>query len=107
MNSTIYETGEIFAPQTLISQGVPDDILPLSEKYLRIYLAGLPVIMLYNFEAAIFRGIGDTKTPLIFLTISRAVNVVLNLLLVAVLHMDVDGVALATVVSNAVSAVIV
>lgn len=61
--------------------------------YLRIYLAGMPVILLYNFEAAIFRSVGETKIPLIALTASGVLNVILNLFFVAVLHMTVSGIA--------------
>ncbi len=66
----------------------------------------MPVILLYNFEAAIFRSTGDTKTPLVILTISGILNVLLNLFFVAVLHMTVNGVAIATVVSNCISSVL-
>lgn len=69
--------------------------------YLRIYLLGMPVILLYNFEAAIFRSVGDTRVPLIALATSGVLNVVLNLFFVAVLRMTVNGVAIATVISNA------
>jgi len=85
---------------------VPDEVLPLALLYLRIYLIGMPVILLYNFEAAIFRSIGDTKVPLATLAISGVINVILNLFFVIVLGMTVDGVAIATVISNAISAVI-
>ena len=81
-------------------------MLPLALLYLRIYLIGMPVILLYNFEAAIFRSIGDTKVPLATLAISGVINVILNLFFVIVLGMTVDGVAIATVISNAISAVI-
>ena len=77
---------------------------PLALLYLRIYLVGMPVILLYNFEAAIFHSVGDTKTPLIALATSGVLNVLLNLFFVAVLHMTVNGVAIATVLSNAFSA---
>lgn len=96
--------GEAIAAPLLSILNVPEDVFPLAVLYLRIYLAGLPVILLYNFEAAIFRSVGETKTPLIALTASGVLNVVLNLFFVAVLDMTVDGVALATVISNAVSA---
>lgn len=98
--------GEIVAPYLLQSLNVPEDVLPYSTKYLRIYLLGMPVILLYNFEAAIFRSIGQTKLPLIALAVSGAINVLLNLFFVIVLKMDVDGVAVATVVSNALSSII-
>ena len=98
--------GELAAVPLLGQLNVPADVFPMALLYLRIYLAGLPVILLYNFEAAIFRSIGETKIPLIALSASGVLNVILNLFFVAVLHMTVDGVAIATVLSNAVSAVI-
>ncbi len=98
--------GELVAVPLLGVLNVPDDVLPLALLYLRIYLVGMPVILLYNFEAAIFRSVGETKMPLAALAISGALNVVLNLFFVAVLHMTVNGVAIATVISNAVSAAI-
>ena len=98
--------GELAAAPLLAQLNVPDDVFPLALLYLRIYLAGLPVILLYNFEAAIFRSIGETRLPLIALTASGVLNVLLNLFFVAALHMTVDGVAIATVLSNAVSAAI-
>ena len=85
---------------------MPEDVFPLALLYLRIYLLGMPVILLYNFEAAIFRSMGETRTPLLALTASGILNVILNLFFVAVLHMTVNGVAIATVLSNAVSSVI-
>lgn len=98
--------GELIAAPLLSRLHTPEDVLPLALLYLRIYFAGLPVILLYNFEAAIFRSVGQTKIPLIALTASGVLNVLLNLFFVAVLHMTVDGVAIATVISNAVSAAI-
>ena len=98
--------GELFAVPLLNQLNVPDDVFPLALLYLRIYLAGLPVILLYNFEAAVFRSVGETKIPLIALPASGVLNVILNLFFVAALHMSVDGVAIATVLSNAVSAAI-
>lgn len=97
--------GELLAIPLLRSQNVPDEVLPLAAEYLKIYFAGMPVILLYNFAAAVYRGIGDTKTPLIALTISGILNVFLNLFFVIVVGMNVDGVAVATVISNAVSAI--
>ena len=98
--------GELVASPLLVSLHVPEDVFVEALLYLRIYLIGMPVILLYNFEAAIFRSIGDTKTPLVMLTISGILNVALNLFFVAVLHMTVNGVAIATVVSNAVSSIL-
>ena len=97
---------EFFVGRMLSSLNVPDDVLPLAIIYFRIYLIGLPVILLYNFEAAIFRSVGDTKVPLIALAVSGVLNVVLNLFFVIVLKMTVSGVATATVISNAVSSII-
>lgn len=98
--------GEIVGDMLLRSLNVPDDVLPLALTYLRIYLLGMPVILLYNFEAAIFRSVGDTKIPLLALAVSGVLNVLLNLFFVAVLHMTVNGVAIATVISNAISSVL-
>lgn len=97
--------GEIFSELLLSSLNVPNEVFPSALMYLRIYLLGMPVILLYNFEAAIFRSIGDTKTPLFALLFSGLLNVLLNLFFVAILHMTVDGVAIATVVSNVFSSV--
>ena len=97
---------ELFVGKMLSSLNVPEDVLPLAIIYFRIYLIGLPVILLYNFEAAIFRSVGDTKVPLIALAVSGVLNVVLNLFFVIVLKMTVSGVATATVISNAVSSII-
>ena len=99
--------GELAAEPLLRMMSVPDEVLPLALLYLRIYLLGMPVILLYNFEAAIFRSIGDTKVPLATLAISGVINVILNLFFVIVLGMTVDGVAIATVLSNVVSCVVV
>lgn len=96
--------GEIIAEPLLTVLNVPDDVLELALLYLRIYFLGMPVILLYNFEAAIFRSIGETKMPLIALTLSGVLNVLLNLFFVIVLKMSVNGVATATVLANVVSA---
>lgn len=98
--------GEIIAIPLLGMLHVPSDVFPLALMYLRIYFLGLPVILLYNFEAAIFRSVGETKTPLLALASSGILNVALNLFFVAVLHMTVNGVAIATVVSNTVSSIL-
>lgn len=98
--------GEFLAPDVVTLLDVPEDVYPLAVKYLRIYLAGMPVILLYNFESAIFRSYGNTKTPLIALTVSGVMNVILNLIFVLGFGMDVDGVATATVISNLASSVI-
>lgn len=98
--------GQLVAEPVLSMLQVPEDVFPLALKYMRIYLLGLPVIFLYNFEAAIFRSAGDTKTPLIALALSGVLNVILNLFFVVVLNKTVDGVAIATVLANVVSSVV-
>ena len=86
---------------------VPADILPLSRLYMRIYFLGLPFNMLYNYGTAILRARGDTTRPLVYLTISGTTNVILNLIFVIVFKMDVAGVALATDISNCLSAFLI
>lgn len=98
--------GEAIAAWLLNSLRVPPDVYPYALLYLRIYLIGMPVILLYNFEAAIFRSVGETKTPLAALAASGVLNVLLNLFFVIVLKMNVNGVAIATVISNAISSAI-
>lgn len=96
--------GQLLAGTLMHALHVPAEVLPWASLYLRIYLTGLPVIFLYNFEAAIFRSIGLTKVPLFALAFSGLLNVILNLFFVIVLNMSVSGVAIATVISNACSA---
>ncbi len=96
--------GELAAAPLLALLKVPDDVFPFALLYLRIYLLGMPVILLYNFEAAMFRSIGETKVPLQVLAISGVLNVALNLVFVLGLDRTVDGVATATVLANIVSA---
>lgn len=96
--------GVLLAQPLLELMGTPDDVIDMSATYMRIYFCGMPVIMLYNFGAAILRSVGDTKRPLYFLIVAGLINVVLNLFFVIVCGMDVDGVALATVISQVVSA---
>ena len=98
--------GQCIARITLEMMSVPDDCLDMAVLYLRVYLCGMPVIFLYNFEAAIFQSQGDTKTPLMCLIISGIVNVILNLFFVIVIGMTVNGVALATVISNGISSML-
>ena len=87
--------------------GTPDNVIGQAAIYMRIYFAGMPVMMAYNFGSAVLRAVGDTKRPLYYLLIAGVVNVLLNLLFVIVFHMSVAGVALATVISQAISAVLV
>lgn len=96
--------GLVLSRPLLELMGTPEDVIDMSTTYMRIYFCGMPVLMLYNFGAAILRSVGDTKRPLYFLIVAGVINVVLNLFFVTVLGMDVDGVALATVLSQAVSA---
>lgn len=97
--------GELFIGNLLLMLNVPEDVFPYALLYIRIYLLGMPVILLYNFEAAIFRSIGETKMPLEALAVSGVLNVALNLFFVIGLKMTVNGVAIATVIANAVSSV--
>lgn len=78
----------------------PEDVLPLSDRYLQIYFIGVPASLLYNFCAAVLRAFGDTKKPFFFLSVSGTVNVLLNLFFVIVCRLGVAGVAIATVVSQ-------
>lgn len=96
--------GFILAPEMLVLMEATENLLPLAVTYLRIYFLGMPAMMVYNFGGAILRAVGDTKRPLYFLTAAGVINVLLNLLFVIVLKMDVAGVALATVISQCISA---
>ena len=99
--------GFIFTRPLLVAMGSPENVLNKSALYLRIYFAGMPATMLYNFGSAIPRAFGDTKRPLIYLSIGGVINVVLNLFLVIVFKMDVAGVGIATVVAQCIAAVLV
>ena len=99
--------GVIFARQLLILMQTPEEVLGLSTVYLRIYFAGMVAMMIYKFRNSILRSKGDTKRPLYFLAFSGVINVILNLLFVILLKMDVAGVALATVISQCVSAALI
>lgn len=98
--------GELAAAWILGVLNVPADVFPQALLYLRLYLVGLPVILLYNFEAAIFRAAGDTGTPLKALAAAGVLNIGLGLLLTAGFHLSVAGVAAATVASNAFSSLV-
>ena len=99
--------GLFLTKPALILMGVPEDVLGMSVLYLRIYFAGMPVMMAYNFGSAILRAVGDTKRPLYYLLTAGVVNVCLNLIFVIVFNMSVAGVALATVISQGLSAFLV
>ncbi|MBR5485086.1 MAG: MATE family efflux transporter [Oscillospiraceae bacterium] len=98
--------GITFCKQLLIMMGTPETVLPLSASYMKIFFAGMPFAMVYNFCASILRAAGDTKSPLIFLSLAGGINVLLNLLFVTVFQMNVAGVALATIISQGISAVL-
>ena len=99
--------GVCFSGDFLRMMGTPEDVLELAALYMKIYFAGITFTMVYNFCAAILRAAGDTKSPLIFLSLAGVVNVVLNLIFVTKLHMNVAGVALATTIAQGISAVLV
>ena len=99
--------GTILARQLLVWTASPAEVIGLATVYLRIYFCGMPANMLYNFGAAILRAQGDTRRPLYFLSIAGVTNVALNLLFVIVLEMSVAGVALATIISQYISALLV
>lgn len=84
--------------------GTPKNVLPLSTIYMRVYFSGMTFTLIYNYCASILRAVGDTRSPLIFLSLAGVINVALNVFFVTVLHMNVAGVALATIISQAISA---
>jgi Na+-driven multidrug efflux pump len=85
----------------------PANVLDLATLYLRIYFLGMPATMVYNFGAALLRAEGDTRRPLYFLTLAGVVNIILNLFFVIIMKLDVAGVAIATVISQCISAALV
>lgn len=99
--------GTALAGPLLSLMGTPPDVLDKAVLYMRIYFCGMPVFMLYNFGAAILRGVGDTRRPLYYLMIAGVINVALNFWFVVGLKLGVAGVALATMIAQAVSAVLV
>lgn len=99
--------GIFFSRPALELMDTPSDVIELATLYMRIYFVGMPFFMLYNYGAAILRAVGDTKRPLIFLVVSGVTNACLNLLLVIVFKMDVAGVAIATVISQMISCILV
>ncbi len=96
--------GVCFARPILEAMGSPEDVIELATLYLEIFFLGMPFMMIYNFGAAIMRSRGDTRRPFCILVVSGVVNTLLNLLLVIEFDMSVAGVAIATVVANAVNA---
>lgn len=99
--------GVLCAETFLTWMGTPPEVLPLSALYMQIYFGGMTFNMIYNFAAALLRAAGDTRSPLIFLAIAGVINVLLNVIFVTLCNMSVDGVALATTISQGVSAVLV
>ena len=99
--------GVAYSPTFLRWMDTPENVLPLSSIYMRIYFAGITFTMVYNYCTSILRAAGDTKSPMMILMAAGVINVILNVIFVAVFHMNVAGVALATVISQALSAVAV
>lgn len=99
--------GCIGARQILIWMQTPGDVLELATQYLRIYFLGMTATMVYNFGSAILRAVGDTRRPLYYLSAAGIVNVILNLVFVIRFQMDVAGVAVATVISQCISAALI
>lgn len=99
--------GLFFSRAALELMDTPADVIDQSALYMQIYFAGMPFFMLYNYGAAILRAVGDTKRPLFFLVIAGGVNAGLNLFLVIVLHLGVAGVAIATVIAQMISCILV
>ena len=99
--------GMVFAKPLLKLMSFPENVIDLSAVYMRVYFAGMPAVLLYNYGSAILRAIGDTKRPLVILLLAGILNVGLNLFFVINLHMSVAGVALATIISQILSAALV
>lgn len=99
--------GQLIAKPILTVINTPSDVIDLATLYLRIYFCGMPCVMVYNFGAAILRSIGDTKRPLYCLLISGVLNVILNVFFVVLCHLSVAGVAIATIIADTASAVLV
>lgn len=99
--------GVAYSPTFLRWMDTPENVLPLSSVYMRIYFAGITFTMVYNYCTSILRAAGDTQSPMIILMAAGVVNVILNVVFVAAFHMNVAGVALATVISQALSALAV
>lgn len=98
--------GFIFAEEMLTLMNTPEDVLEFSTLYLQIYLLGAPASLIYNFGSSIIRSTGDTKRPLYILTSTGLINVILNLVFVIFFRMGVSGVAIATIISQYISALL-
>lgn len=99
--------GIVLCKPLLILMGTPENILDLAVLYMQIYFISLPAGMVYNFAAAILRAVGDSRRPMYFLIITGVFHVILNLFFVIVLHMSVDGVAWATVISQYLAVILI
>ena len=99
--------GVLVTRPVLILMGSPDDVIHLATMYMRIYFLGMPANLFYNMGSAVLRAVGDTRRPLVYLMIAGVLNVLLNLMFVIGFNMDVAGVALATILSQLVSALLV
>lgn len=99
--------GVIFAVPILKLMQAPHEVLTLASVYLKIYFGGITATMIYNFGSALLRAVGDTQRPLYILFLAGIINVILNLIFVIIFHLDVAGVAWATVISQTISAILV
>ncbi len=99
--------GFVFSARILVWMQSPEETLPLASLYLKIYFLGMPASMIYNFGSALLRAVGDTRRPMYYLSLAGVVNIILNLFFVINLHLDVAGVAIATIISQIISAVLV
>ena len=99
--------GLFLSRNVLVFLGTPDEILRPATTYLQIIFIAIPFMVIYNFGAAILRSIGDTKRPLIILTVTGILNVILNVIFVVAFGLGVTGVAIATAISNVVNAIVV
>lgn len=99
--------GIVFAPQMLRWMNTPEELIAESTLYVRVYFSGLIFIFIYNMGAAILRAVGDSKRPLYYLIVCSVVNIILDLLLILVIPLGVLGAAIATLIAQAVSAVLV
>lgn len=99
--------GVCLSPALLRMTSTPDEVIDLASVYMRLYFVGMPSHLLVNFGTAILRAAGNTKGPMMYLTVSGVVNLILNVIFVTVFRMDVAGVALATTLSATVAAVLI
>ncbi|WMJ87455.1 MATE family efflux transporter [Anaerocolumna sp. MB42-C2] len=99
--------GLILCKPLLVLMGTPQDIIGLSALYMKIYFLGIPASMIYNFGSAILRAVGDSRHPMYYLVFTGIINVILNLFFIIVMHMSVDGVAWATIISQYISIVLI